>query len=161
MYWLMRVHLKKLMNSSNDCQAFIFAAGLGTRLRPITEKHPKPTIPLFGIPLGYYVLPYLDQLLVKKYVVNTFHLPEQIHALYKNTKKEFLFSDEKDFIKGSAGGLKQAEKIISPDLPIIVANSDEILFTEENNFLAQALKQHIEKKIIGDINSDPASRSRS
>lgn len=151
MYWLMRVHLKKLMNSSNDCQAFIFAAGLGTRLRPITEKHPKPTIPLFGIPLGYYVLPYLDQLLVKKYIVNTFHLPEQIHALYKNTKKEFLFSDEKDFIKGSAGGLKQAEKIISPDLPIIVANSDEILFTKENNFLAHALKQHLEKKSLATL----------
>ena len=79
------------MNSSNACQAFIFAAGLGTRLRPITEKHPKPTIPLFGIPLGYYILPYLDQLLIKKYIANTFHLPEQIHQLYKSTNKEFIF----------------------------------------------------------------------
>ena len=139
------------MNSSNDCQAFIFAAGLGTRLRPITEKYPKPTIPLFGIPLGYYILPYLDQLLIKKYIANTFHLPEQIHELYKSTKNEFLFSDEKDFIKGSAGGLKQAEKMISPDLPIIVANSDEILFTEENDFLVKALKQHVEKKSLATL----------
>ncbi len=139
------------MNSSNECQAFIFAAGLGTRLRPITEKHTKPTIPLFGIPLGYYILPYLDQLLVKKYIANTFHLPEQIHLLYKNTTKEFLFSDEKNFIKGSAGGLKLAEKMISPVLPIVVANSDEILFTEENNFLVKALKQHVEKKSLATL----------
>ncbi len=139
------------MNNSNQAQAFIFAAGLGTRLRPITEKHPKPTIPLFSIPMGYYILPYLDHVQIKKYIANTFHLPDQIHQLYKKTKKEFLFSDEKDFIKGSAGGLKQAEKMILSNAPIIVANSDEIFFTKEVNFLDKALKQHIEKKSLATL----------
>ena len=64
---------------------------------------------------------------------------------------EFIFSDEKDFIKGSAGGLKQAETFIQSDLPIVIANSDEILFTEENDFLTKALKQHIEKKSLATL----------
>ncbi len=139
------------MSSSNQAQAFIFAAGLGTRLRPMTEKHPKPTIPLFSVPMGYYILPYFDQVQITKYIANTFHLPDQIHQLYINTNKEFLFSDEKDFIKGSAGGLKQAEKMILQNIPIIVANSDEIFFTEEFNFLDKALKQHIEKKSLATL----------
>ncbi len=148
---LMLVHLKKIMNSSNQAQTFIFAAGLGTRLRPITEKHPKPTIPLFGIPMGYYILPYLEQVQITKYIANTFHLPDQIHHLYRNTKKEFFFSDEKNFIKGSAGGLKQAENMILPNIPIIVANSDEIFFTKEVNFLDKALKQHTDKKSLATL----------
>lgn len=139
------------MNNFNQAQAFIFAAGLGTRLKPITEKHPKPTIPLFGIPMGYYILPYLDQVEIIQYIANTFHLPDQIHKLYKNTNKNFKFSDEVEFIKGSAGGLKQAETMISSRTPIIVANADEIFFTKENDFLAKALKQHIEKKSLATL----------
>ena len=148
---LILLHLKKTMSSSNQAQAFIFAAGLGTRLRPMTEKHPKPTIPLFSVPMGYYILPYFDQVQITKYIANTFHLPDQIHQLYINTNKEFLFSDEKDFIKGSAGGLKQAENMILPIVPIIVANADEIFFTKETDFIKNALKQHIEKKSLATL----------
>ena len=65
--------LKKIMN---NCDVMMFAAGLGTRLRPATNRHAKPVLPLNQIALGYYALPYLDCLEIKNFVVNTFHLPE-------------------------------------------------------------------------------------
>lgn len=160
----MRALLKKIMNK---CNILMFAAGLGTRLRPATLKHPKPAIPLNKIPLGYYALPYLEKIKAQKFVINTFHLPEQIHQLYLatqsqlyspayspaesfekndsiNSKKfsEIIFSDETDFIKGSGGGLKQAEKYFDLNLPILTMNADEIFFTPETDFIKNALAQH-------------------
>ncbi len=131
--------LKKIMNK---CNVMMFAAGLGTRLRPATNSHPKPVLPLNQIALGYYALPYLDGLQIENFVVNTFHLPDQIHKLYKNTNLNIQFSDETDFIKGSGGGLKQAENKFNKNLPIVTMNADEVFFTAENNFLNAALNQH-------------------
>lgn len=126
----------------NACDAFIFAAGIGSRLRPHTEKVPKPCIPLFSIPLGYYVLPYLAELGVQKSIVNTFHLPEQIKTQYQFAIPNVLFSDEVGFIKGSAGGLKQAENLFSNAESIIAMNADEVFFAKNASFLKEALEHH-------------------
>ncbi len=125
------------------CNIMMFSAGLGMRLRPYTQAYPKPVIPLMDIPLGYYLFPYLQKLSVDNFVVNTFHLPHQIHQLYKNLDSKIKFSDEVDFIKGSGGGLKQAENLfgLHPDT-ILVCNSDEVLFTKQENFLQEALEHH-------------------
>ncbi len=125
----------------NACDVFLFAAGLGTRLRPHTNQHPKPALPLLSFPLGYYPLPYLQNLKINKFIVNTFHLAPQIHELYKKTTLKPVFSDETGFIKGSAGGLKQAENLLSAN-PILAINADEVLFTENTNFLKDALDFH-------------------
>lgn len=124
------------------CNVMLFAAGLGIRLRPATLAHPKPALPLLDIPLGYYLVPYLKQLNISQFVVNTFHLPDQIHDLYKKLDMNITFSDETDFIKGSGGGLKQAEVFFDKSNSVLVCNSDEVLFTKENNFLQKALDQH-------------------
>lgn len=126
----------------HKCNVMLFAAGLGTRLRPVTLTHPKPALPLLDIPLGYYLFPYLKQLNISQFVVNTFHLPEQIHELYKKLDMNIQFSDEKNFIKGSGGGLKQAEPLFNKSEPILVCNSDEVLFTKDNSFLQKAFDQH-------------------
>ena len=129
------------------CDLMIFAAGLGTRLRPATLENPKPAIPLLGIPLGYYVLPYLENLNVKNLVVNTFHLPEKIHTLYEKIDLfNFHFSDEKEFIKDSGGGLKQAEQFFSKSVPILALNADEVFFIKDSCFLQKALDFHIKEK---------------
>lgn len=120
----------------------LFAAGLGTRLRPATLDNPKPVIPLFGIPMGYYLLPYIIELPVDKFVVNTFHLPEKIHDCYDRLRHGIKFSDEKDFIKGSGGGLKQAEAILGNQNPILAGNADEVFFTSDSQFLKKALDKH-------------------
>jgi mannose-1-phosphate guanylyltransferase len=135
----MLVPLKKTMNK---CDIMVFAAGLGTRLRPATNQNPKPVIPLNGIPLGYYVLPYLENLHANQFIVNTFHLPDQIHNLYKPIYKNIHFSNETEFIKGSAGGLKCVENKFSQNFPIVTVNADEILFSEQIDFLDSALQDH-------------------
>lgn len=125
------------------CNILLFAAGLGTRLRPHTEQHPKPALPLLDVPIGYYGLPYFNHLNVENFVVNSFHLPQQIHQLYSEVDSKIKFSDEKDFIKGSAGGLKQAEKLLCTNTEdILFANGDEVLFTQEPDFLSRAHHQH-------------------
>jgi len=132
----------------NECSAnlLLFAAGLGTRLKPATDINPKPTIPLLSVPMGYYLLPYLQRVRFKNFVINTFHLPEKVISTYKKLNLNILFSEEKDFIKGSGGGLLQAKNLLSQNNPelfsIITANADEIFFTDEKNFLTNALNQH-------------------
>lgn len=134
--------LKKIMNDSRSTNVLLYAAGMGTRLRPATIINPKPTIPLFGIPLGFYLLPYVFELAVSKFVVNTFHLPEKIHDCYNSLRHNIQFSDETNFIKGSGGGLKQAEKYFDHSLPIVTANADEVLFTNNSKFLTEAYDFH-------------------
>lgn len=62
-------------------KAFIWAAGLGTRLRPYTYETPKPMLPVLGRPLIEYVLRYLRHAGIREVTVNTWHLGEQFEAL--------------------------------------------------------------------------------
>lgn len=143
MFLLTLEHLKKTMNDSS-CNLLLFAAGLGTRLKPFTLSNPKPVLPLFGKAMGLYIFPYLEHLKLKNKVANTFHLPEQIHELYQ--KFGFSFSNEIDFIKGSGGGLLQAKKQLSQNVAepysVLACNADEIFFTQNSHFLSEAFKHH-------------------
>lgn len=130
----------------NACDLFIFAAGIGSRLRPHTEKTPKPCIPLFSTPLGFYILPYLAEIPVNNRIINTFHLPDQIKSQYKPIFSDVKFSDEKGSIKGSAGGLKQAEFLFSNSESIVAMNADEVFFADDPLFLKKAIQQHQDHK---------------
>lgn len=136
----MPVHLKRTMNK---CNVMIFAAGLGTRLKPFTNITPKPALPLNQIPLGFYSLPYLEKIDARSFVVNTFHLSEKIHELYHQLSFPIQFSDENNFIKGSGGGLKFAESKFDKSYPILAMNADEIFFTAETDFLNKTLNHHL------------------
>lgn len=134
-----------------DLDVILFAAGLGTRLRPYTLETPKPAILLNEVPLGYYLLPYLEQISYRNLVVNTFHLPDKVHELYENLNLNIQFSDEDSFIKGSAGGIKAAEKFFQNSDVILAANSDEVLFCEDINFLTHALEAHVTNKNLATL----------
>lgn len=138
------------MNESK-INVLLYAAGLGTRLRPATLENPKPVIPLFGIPMGYYLLPYIIELPVDKFVVNTFYLPEKVHACYDKLRHGIFFSDETDFIKGSGGGLKQAENLLKNNNPILAANADEVFFTPDHQFLKKALEKHLSENALATL----------
>lgn len=107
----------------------LLAAGYGTRLRPFTEKTPKPLIPFMSVPLGCYPLALLDQLTIKNLVVNVHHLPEQVEGFFKDLKwpcKRMHFSDERQKILGSGGAVRQAQEFLGRG-DFIYANADEVI----------------------------------
>ena len=57
-------------------QAFVLGAGLGTRLRPLTDELPKPLVPIFQKPLITFALDHLIDLGIDKFFINTHRLPE-------------------------------------------------------------------------------------
>jgi len=128
----------------SSCSLLLFAAGLGTRLKPYTLSNPKPVLPLLGKAMGLYIFPYLECIQLKNQVANTFHLAEQIHHLYQNLG--FTFSNETEFIKGSGGGLLQAQKQLSHNISepysVLTCNADEIFFAQDRYFLSKAFNHH-------------------
>ena len=63
-------------------KAFVLGAGLGTRLRPLTNLLPKPLLPIFGKPLITFALDHLRQAGIEQFWVNSHHLPEKFSAQF-------------------------------------------------------------------------------
>jgi mannose-1-phosphate guanylyltransferase len=123
----------------------LLAAGLGTRLRPYTDKAPKPAIPFFGVPLGFYPLALMEDISLGNLVVNTHHLPAQIEALYQSLPPAgpaLVISPEPRKILGSGGGIRKALPHLTGRGSFIVANADEIIFPENPSWMTEALKFH-------------------
>ena len=89
--------------------AMVLAAGLGLRMRPITEKIPKPLVEVAGKSLLDHVLDKLAGAGVEKAVVNVHYLPDQIIAHVANRQRpRIVISDERDEILGTGGGVVRA-----------------------------------------------------
>jgi NDP-sugar pyrophosphorylase family protein len=89
----------------------VLAAGLGTRLKPFTDRFPKPLIPLHGIPCMEYALLSLSQAGVTDVMVNVHAHPEKLRQYLSSSPIPGLRlreSDETDLLLGSAGGFKKA-----------------------------------------------------
>lgn len=107
--------------------AMIMAAGLGTRMRPLTDHVPKPLIAVAGAPLLDHVLARLRSAGVKKAVVNVHYLPDTIrkHLEHHHSGIEIAISDESDRLLETGGGLVKAEPLIDCD-PFLAINSDNL-----------------------------------
>jgi len=95
-------------------QAFVLAAGLGTRLRPLTEDLPKPLIPIFQKPLITFALDHLINAGVEKFVVNTHRRPELFEKAFRNNEFEghsVTLVHEPDLLE-TGGGIKNAERYL-------------------------------------------------
>ena len=96
-------------------RAMIFAAGLGTRLKPITDTMPKALVPVCGQPLLYHVITKLVAAGYDDLVVNVHHFPDQIiHYLHSHYfGAHIAVSDERDFLRETGGGIRYAKHLLT------------------------------------------------
>ena len=106
--------------------AMVLAAGLGTRMRPLTDTMPKPLVPVAGKPLLDHVLDRLADAGVERAVVNVHYLAEQIIAhTASRTTPSVTISDERGLLLGTGGGVAKALPEIGT-APFFHINSDTI-----------------------------------
>jgi N-acetyl-alpha-D-muramate 1-phosphate uridylyltransferase len=107
-------------------KAMVLAAGLGLRMRPLTEHTPKPLISVAGRPLLDHVLDKLAEANVTDAVVNVHYLPDQIiNHVAARTKPRITISDERDQVLGTGGGVVKALPLLG-DAPFFHVNSDTV-----------------------------------
>jgi N-acetyl-alpha-D-muramate 1-phosphate uridylyltransferase len=105
-------------------QAVVLAAGLGTRLRPITDTMPKPLVPVAGKPMIDYGLDALADAGVSRAVVNVHHFADRMEAhLAAYPRLDIIISDERAALMNSGGGLKKGLSLLDPGI-VYVMNAD-------------------------------------
>ena len=108
-------------------QAMIFAAGLGTRLKPLTDTMPKALVRVGGQPLLWHVIMKLKAAGYERIVVNVHHFARQIID-YLQTNGNFgldiRISDETDGLLETGGGIKKALPLFDQESPILIHNVD-------------------------------------
>src|SRR6185437_2069375 len=113
-------------------RAMVLAAGYGTRLLPLTEKMPKPLVPVAGKPMMEYALDKLVAYCIEEVVVNVSHHKEQLIQYLSQFKSlSFKISEETEPLE-TGGGLKKAENFFRSE-PIFTINSDIIWFDEKES----------------------------
>ena len=108
-------------------QAMIFAAGLGTRLKPLTDTMPKALVRVGGEPLIKRVIMNLAAAGVNRIVVNVHHFAEQIIDYLKDNDNfglDIRISDETAGLLETGGGIKKAAPLFDPAVPILIHNVD-------------------------------------
>lgn len=131
-------------NGNKIKHAMILAAGLGTRLRPLTYKTPKPLLPIKGMPIIDYNLRLLKKAGIKNVVINLHHLGGQIKKHVGSGKKYGLkirYSNEPKIL-GTGGGIKKAEKYLKSS-PFIVINGDVLVGINLKKIIAKYFKKRV------------------
>ena len=105
----------------------IFAAGLGTRLKPLTDTMPKALVRVGGKPLLWHVLMKLRAAGIERIVINVHHFAQQI-VDYIGANQSFgldiRFSDETGGLLETGGGIKKALPLFNPSEPVLIHNVD-------------------------------------
>lgn len=110
-------------------KAIIFAAGLGTRLHPLTEKKPKALVEVKNTPLLEITINKLKNSGFKHIIVNVHHFADQVIEFLKakdNFGIEIQVSDERDLLLDTGGGLKKASWFFDDNEPFLIHNVDII-----------------------------------
>ena len=108
-------------------QAMIFAAGLGTRLKPLTDTMPKALVPVNGVPLLDLIIRRLMAQGYERFVVNVHHFAQMIidHVAQQDYAPLVRISDESDMLLDTGGGLKKAATCFDDEQsPILIHNVD-------------------------------------
>lgn len=107
-------------------KAMILAAGLGTRLRPLTDTMPKALVPFEGKPLLWHVMTKLVDAGYDDIVVNVHHFPDQIIKYLSDNDfgVRVSISDERDLLRETGGGIRHARPLLEGSGPVLVHNVD-------------------------------------
>jgi len=100
--------------------AFILGAGLGNRLRPLTERLPKPLVPLFHRPLAEWTIDACNRIGINRFAINTHHLPNAWAGFGSGTDLTFF---HEPVLLETGGGLKNCASWMGTD-PLLVHNGD-------------------------------------
>ena len=130
----------------------IFAAGLGTRLRPLTDKTPKALIEVGGKPLLYHVVNKLKAAGVDEIIINVHHLAEQIIE-YVKSQHDFGIkvdiSDETYLLRDTGGGIQYARDYLE-SAPFLVHNVDILSDLDIQWFVSQAQPDALSNILVSD-----------
>ena len=126
-------------------KAMIFAAGLGTRLKPLTDTMPKALVPLAGKPLLQWQVEKLRDAGITDIIVNVHHFPDQIIDTIRANQGwgcNITISDERDMLLDTGGGLKKAIRLLidngqwtMDNEPILACNVDILSNIDLDAFL--------------------------
>jgi|SRR5579885_576734 len=135
-------------------KAMVLAAGLGTRLRPLTDRLPKPLLPVAGRPLIVWTLLLLRRHGIREVVVNLHHLGHLIEKELGDGSALGLrlhYSRE-PVLLGTGGGLKKAEPFFEGE-PVLVLNGDTLIEVD----LGAVLRRHAERNALATmvLRADP------
>jgi N-acetyl-alpha-D-muramate 1-phosphate uridylyltransferase len=107
-------------------RAMVLAAGLGTRMRPLTDTIPKPLVKVAGKPLIDHVLDRLAGTGVERAVVNVHHFADQMQQhLAQRKHPQVVISDERGLLLGTGGGVRKSLPELG-SVPFFHVNSDSI-----------------------------------
>ena len=127
------------MTSALGKYAMVLAAGLGQRMRPLTNARPKPLVPVLGTPLIDYGLARLKEAGCATVVVNVHYLPDQIEAWARHqASPRIIISDERAEVLDTGGGIVKALPLLGSD-PFFVVNSDSIWIDRDRPALQRLL----------------------
>ncbi|MBF1477173.1 nucleotidyltransferase family protein [Prevotella pallens] len=130
-------------------QSMIFAAGLGTRLKPLTDRIPKALVRVGGKPLIEYVLKNLVAAGSKRIVVNVHHFANQIieYLQQNDFGVDIRVSDETEMLLDTGGGIKNAAPFFNTSEPVLIHNVDILSNVDLRALYNYACEAEIEQKV--------------
>lgn len=131
-------------------KAMIFAAGTGSRLKPLTDTKPKALIEVGGKPLLQHVIEKLKASGFTYLVINVHHLADQIIDFLQangNFGIEIHIADERDYLLDTGGGIKNARNLLEGEDPFLVHNVDIL----SNVDLKEVYESHINSEALATL----------
>jgi len=125
---------------AGGARAFVLAAGLGTRLRPLTETWPKPAVPFLGAPLLRRSFAVLSRAGVSRVALNTHHLPQVMERVAReegDRRGLAVTTVHEPVIQGTGGGLRGLQRALSGDDVVIAWNGDILFAPDLGSLLAE------------------------
>ena len=131
----------------NVKHAMILAAGLGTRMKPLTLEIPKPLIKVGSKNLLERSINLLENHGVEQIIINVHYLADQVEKFISDVKSKvkIIISDEKDFLLDTGGGVKKGTKTFGKN-PFFVLNPDTLWLTDYQGEMKSLEKIYFERK---------------